>query len=139
MGSQNYCPYQDSNPRPSSWWNRCYTDHATWAPKIIVPIRIRTPDHPAGGTDAILTMLHGLPKFHLRTGHEHLTLAAFHPGKKVCTRCWVDPRDSLDWCSKSRAHTRNQPPNGSGCSELMHSCHEGVKAEYRVDSYLSIR
>ena len=44
--------------------------------KIIVPTRIRTPDHPAGGRDAILIMLHGLPKFHLRTGHEHPTMAA---------------------------------------------------------------
>jgi hypothetical protein len=34
FGNNNYCPYQDSNPRPSSQWNRCYTDHATWGPKI---------------------------------------------------------------------------------------------------------
>ena len=36
---------------------------------IIVPTRIQT-----GGIDAILTTLHGLPKFHLRTGHKHPTL-----------------------------------------------------------------
>jgi len=33
-GNKNYCPYQDSNPRPSSWWSRCYIDHTPWVPKI---------------------------------------------------------------------------------------------------------
>ena len=48
----HFCPYHDSNPL-----------------------------HPAGGIDAILTLLPRFPNFHPRTGHEGSALAALPPGK----------------------------------------------------------
>ena len=53
-----FCPKQDLIPRPSRWWNRCYTDQAISA-----------------------------PKFHPITGHEGPALAALHFRKKPYSHC----------------------------------------------------
>jgi hypothetical protein len=56
------------------------------------------------------------PKYHPRTGHEHLALVTLHHAKKPCIHCtgsWVGPMASLDPCRKSSAHTRIEAPDNT--------------------------
>ena len=106
LENRKICPYQDSNPRPSSRWSSLHTYQP---PKF----------YPRKGHEG--PTLANLPTENKSCTH--------HTGG------WVGPRASLAYCSKSSAHTRintpEHPPMASSYTYYGGLAHKVLKISYK--------